>query len=140
MADWLEQMLGDWTYEGRSVPDDPARIHTGVERVTRQGTWIVIEGEGYRFQLAQNAETGRVTGDFVHWSQPQLWTYDGAVEADGRLHLRSRGPDMDSEDVEVDYDDVFEIVGPNERRAIGRVRGADGSWRDFSRTTYRRTS
>jgi hypothetical protein len=40
--------------------------------------------------------------------------------------------------LETDYVDVFEIVSPDERRSIGRVRAADGSWQDFSRTTYRR--
>jgi hypothetical protein len=106
--------------------------------VIRQDAWIVIEGEGYRFQLANDPATGRVTGDFVHWEHPQLWTYDGAVEEDGALHLYSRGPDMTGRGVETDYVDVFEIVSPDERRSIGRVRAADGSWQDFSRTTYRR--
>jgi hypothetical protein len=138
MTDWLDQMVGDWVLEGRSVPDDPAQVRTGVERVIRQDAWIVIEGEGYRFQLANDPATGRVTGDFVHWEHPQLWTYDGAVEEDGALHLYSRGPDMTGRGVETDYVDVFEIVSPDERRSIGRVRAADGSWQDFSRTTYRR--
>lgn len=140
MTDWLEQMVGTWSFEGRSVPDDPDRVQTGTERVTRQGAWFVIEGEDYRFQLAPDPETGRVTGDFVHWSQPRLWTYDGAFEVDGRLHLRSCGPDMEGGDVVADYDDVFEIIDAGERRSIGRVRNSDGSWRDFSRTVYRRLS
>lgn len=138
MSDWLEQMVGDWILEGRSVPDDPAQVRTGVESVARRGAWIVIEGEGYRFQLATDPATRRVTGDFVHWDHPQLWTYDGAVEADGALHLHSRGPDMSGEGGETDYVDVFEIVSADERRSVGRVRAADGTWRDFSRTTYRR--
>ncbi len=138
MTDWLDQMVGDWTFEGRSVPDDSEQVRTGSERVTRQGAWIVIDGEGYRFQLAMDPGTGRVTGDFVHWEYPQLWTYDGAVEADGRLHLLSHGPDMQGQGSETEYDDVFEIVSPDERRSIGRVRAADGTWQDFSRTTYQR--
>lgn len=139
MTDWLDQMVGDWTYEGRSVPDDTEQVRTGVERVTRQGAWIVIEGEGYRFQLATDPATGRVTGDFVHWEHPLLWTYDGAIKADGRLHLLSHGPDMQGQGSETEYDDIFEIVSPDERRSIGRVRAADGTWQDFSRTIYRRT-
>ena len=138
MTDWLDQVVGEWTFEGRSVPDDSAQVRTGFERVTRQGAWIVIDGEGYRFQLATDTATGRVTGDFVHWEYPQLWTYDGAVEADGRLHLLSRGPDMKGQGSETEYDDIFEIVSADERRSIGRVMAADGAWQDFSRTTYRR--
>ena len=138
MTDWLDQMVGEWTFEGRSVPNDPEQIRTGVERVTRQGAWIVIDGEGYRFQLATEPDTGRVTGDFVHWEYPQLWTYEGSVAADGRLHLHSHGPDMQGQGSETEYDDVFEIVSPDERRSVGRVRASDGAWQDFSRTTYRR--
>lgn len=138
MSDWLDRMVGDWVLEGRSVADDPAQVRTGVERVSRRGTWIVIEGEGYRFQLATDPATGRVTGDFVHWEHPQLWTYDGAVEADDALHLYSRGPDMTGGGGETDYVDVFEIVSSDARRSLGRVKAADGSWQDFSRTTYRR--
>lgn len=136
--DWLNQLVGEWTFEGRSVPEDPDQLRTGVERIARRGAWIVIEGEGYRFQLATDPDTGRVTGDFVHWDYAQLWTYDGVVEADGTLHLHSRGPDMTGQGGEADYDDVFEMVSPDERRSIGRVKTANGTWQDFSRTTYRR--
>lgn len=140
MSDWLDQMVGDWTFEGRSVPDDAEQVRTGTERVTRRGAWIVIDGEGYRFQLAMDPTTGRVTGDFVHWEHPKLWTYDGAVEADGWLHLLSRGPDMQGQGSETEYDDIFEIVSPDERSSVGRVRTVDGTWQEFSRTTYSRVN
>ena len=56
---WLDQMVGDWTFEGRSVPDRADSRQTGTERVTRRGAWVVIEGEDYRFQLTLDPETGR---------------------------------------------------------------------------------
>ncbi|HVL43128.1 MAG TPA: DUF1579 family protein [Brevundimonas sp.] len=137
-TDWLDQLVGEWTFEGRSVPDNPARRRTGAETVTRRGAWIVIESsDGVRFQLALDPATGRATGDFVSWEEPHLWTYDGAVE-DGRLHMRSRGPSFDVEGEETDYDDVFEILSPDERRLTGRLVGQDGQWRDFTVTDYRR--
>ena len=135
---WLDQMVGDWTFEGRAVPDRTDGLQTGTERITRRGVWLIIEGDDYRFQLTLDPETGRASGDFVHWAHPLLWTYDGAVEADGKLHLRSRGPDMEGKGADTEYDDVFEIVSPDERRSAGRVKEADGTWRDFSRTVYRR--
>lgn len=136
--EWMDGLVGVWTFEGRSVPDNAAHRQTGVEHVTRRGAWLVIEGEDYRFQLAMAPETSRVTGDFIHWKHPHLWTYDGVIESDGRLHLRSRGPDMEGKGGEADYDDVFEIVSQDERRSIGRIRDPDGNWRDFSQSTYRR--
>ena len=90
-----------------------------------------------RFQLAMDPQTGRVTGDFVHWEHPNLWVYDGRIEDDGKLHLRSRGPSFDGEG-ETDYDDVFEILSPDQRRLTGRLVGPDGEWRDFTVTDYRR--
>lgn len=135
---WLDQLVGEWTFEGRTIPDDPAHRRTGTETVTRRGAWIIIESsDDARFQLAFDPATGQVTGDFLNWKHPQLWTYDGAVE-DDRLHMRSRGPSFDVEGEETEYDDVFEILSPDTRRLTGRVLGHDGQWRDFTTTTYRR--
>ena len=93
MSDWLDQLVGTWSFEGRSVPDDPVHRRTGTETVSRRGVWTVIESsDGARFQLARNPATGAITGDFVNWEDATLWTYDGAMDAEGRLHLRSRGP------------------------------------------------
>lgn len=137
MTDWLDQLVGEWIYEGRSVPDDPASRHTGVETVTRRGAWIVIEGGDYRFQLALDPNSGKIVGDFIHWDYPRAWAYDGAVE-DGVLHLRSHGPQFDGSEGEADYDDVFEIISADERRTTGRTLGDDGQWAAFCITTYRR--
>lgn len=135
---WLDQLVGDWSFEGRAVPDDPAHRRDGTETVMRRGAWVIIEsGDGYRFQLAQDPGSGRVVGDFVHWQHPHLWTYDGSVEGN-RLVLRSRGPSFDAEEDETDYEDVFEVISPDERRLTGRLRGEDGTWRDFMVTRYRR--
>lgn len=137
---WLDQLVGEWSFESQSVPANDAHRRTGNETVTRKGQWAIIEsGDDYRFQLAHNPDTGKVTGDFVHWQHPQLWTYEGTVE-DGKLHMRSRGPSFDVEGAETDYDDVFEIISPDERRLTGRLVGQDGQWRDFMVTTYRRKS
>ena len=37
-----------------------------------------------------------------------------------------------------DYEDVMEIISPDERVLTGRMKGKDGSWRDFAVTRYRR--
>ncbi|HYC75261.1 DUF1579 family protein [Brevundimonas sp.] len=138
-ANWLDQLVGDWTYEGHGVPDQPEHRRSGTETATRHGAWVVLEsGDEYRFQIALVPKTGRATGDFIHWEHPTLWTYEGAVEADGKLHLKSRGPSFDVEGETCDYDDVFEIISPDERRMTSRMIGPDGQWRDFMVTDYRR--
>lgn len=138
MTDWLDQLTGEWTFEGRAVPDRPEHRSVGTETVTRRGAWAVIESDDYRFQIAIDPQTGQATGDFIHWKHPTLWTYRGSVEADGRLHLKSRGPSFDVAGEEADYDDVFEVVSADERRMISRMLGEDGQWRDFMVTAYRR--
>ncbi|MGA9525629.1 MAG: DUF1579 family protein [Myxococcaceae bacterium] len=78
-------------------------------------------------------------GDFIHLAHPSLWVYDGAFDADGRtLRLVSRGPSFDVEGETTDYEDVMEIISPDERVLTGRMKGKDGSWRDFAVTRYRR--
>lgn len=100
--------------------------------------WLVIESDdGVRFQLGFDLETGRVSGDFISWEDPTLWTYDGALEGD-RLVLNSRGPRMDGTDGVTDYQDIWEFLSDDERRLTGRVLGNDGHWRDFTTTVYRR--
>ena len=138
--EFLDGMVGEWVYEARGAPDDPEHLRTGIETVTRREAWLVIDGPDYRFQIALDAKTGKATGDFVHWAHPTLWIYEGGIEVDGRLHLRSRGPSFDVEGGMADYDDVFEVVSKDERRLISRTLGADGQWHDFMTSTYRRNA
>ena len=62
--DWLDQLIGEWTFHSVSVPPDPQYDRTGSETVTRRGAWIVIEPiedaseADSRVQLAFNPETG----------------------------------------------------------------------------------
>lgn len=67
MADVFDRLVGVWTFEGHSLPDDGKPPRTGEETITRHGVWTVIESsDGARFQLALDPATGRVAGDFVH--------------------------------------------------------------------------
>lgn len=138
MTDFFDRLTGVWTFEGRNIPDDGKPPRTGDETVTRNGAWAVIESTyGVRFQLAFDPASGRVTGDFVAWEDPTLWTYDGVIEG-GVMTLAARGPSFDVEGQITDYEDIWEILSPDERVLTGRLKGADGQWRDFTQTRYRR--
>lgn len=138
MTDWLDQLVGEWTYEADNVPSDPAHQSTGRETVMRRGAWIIIESDDHaRFQLSLDPKTGRVTGDFISWDQPGLWAYDGAPDGD-RMTLTSRGPRMDGTDAVTDYTDTWTILSPDERVTTGQYRDENGEWRDFNITRYRR--
>lgn len=45
--DWLASLVGDWTNEGRPVPDDPVRHRTGRIK-GRVGTWRDFTVTDYR--------------------------------------------------------------------------------------------
>lgn len=138
MSDWLDRLVGEWTYEAHPLPDDLLQRSSGSETVSRRGAWIVIESDDHaRFQLAQDPATGRVSGDFISWDHPGLWVYDGAPDQN-RMTLHCRGPRMDEEPGLIDYQDVWEIVSPDERTTTGRYRDDDGQRRDFNITRYRR--
>ena len=147
---WLQQMIGDWSVEGRAVPDDPQWRSTGTETVVAFGeAWVVMTGE---YRQGDNPETGRsritlgfdpakdrFVGDFISSHMPSLWPYEGELDPDGfTLRLRSRGMRMDGQPGESAYEDVIQIVSPDERTLTGRVQDDDGQLTDFMVTTYRR--
>ncbi|RJG27659.1 DUF1579 family protein [Massilia cavernae] len=45
---WLQQLVGNWTYEATAqMPDGPSEALTGTDHVRALGNfWIVAEGEG----------------------------------------------------------------------------------------------
>lgn len=146
---WLSQLVGEWTYEGASVPDDPGSRSSGTESVRMLGElWVLMESEGLMpgghpsrslITVGFDTDTGRFVGSFIGSMMTSFWTYDGALDPDGRaLRLRSEGPHFDGSPGMALYEDVIEIVGPDERLLRGRVQGKDGGWSDFMITRYRR--
>lgn len=146
---WLERLIGDWTVEGRAIPDAPEWRSTGAETVSAFGApWIVMDGE-YRMGEAA-PQRSRITlgydparqlfvGGFISTHMASFWPYEGVLEDDGRvLRLKSRGARMDGQPGEAVYEDVIAIVSPDERTLTGRVQNDDGGWTDFMTTTYRR--
>lgn len=145
---WLQALEGDWTWESDSVPSDPKCIWNGTERVSGYGDlWTVFESEGVtdgrthtsRITLGFDPAKDRFVGCFLSSMMASFWPYEGQLDPDGRtLRLRARGPRFDGQPGEALYEDVFEVVSPDERRLRGTVQGDDGSWTEFMVTTYRR--
>lgn len=147
---WLQALEGDWTWESDSVPSDPKCRWSGTERVSRYGdVWTVFDGEGEmggkrhasRITLGFDPDKDRFVGSYISSMMASFWPYEGTLDPDGRtLRLRSRGPRFDGQPGEALYEDVIEVVSPDERRLRGTVQGDDGAWTDFMLTTYRRKS
>lgn len=146
---WLARLAGEWTYEGRMIPDKPQHRAGGTETVRMLGeAWMLAEASGTMtggretaslMAIGFDPETGRFTGTFMASMMTSLWLYDGALDESGRsLRLQSEGPRFDGRPGTALYEDEIEIVSEDERRLNARVREDDGSWTQFMTTTYRR--
>jgi Protein of unknown function (DUF1579) len=140
---WLAQLEGSWKAQSEPVPGHEFHDMGGTEAGRMLGGfWIELAGEAgpwpTRMTLGFNPETGRFIGTWIGGMGSHLWIYDGALSADGRtLVLASRGPAFSGEGL-ADYQDVIEIVGPDERTLRAYIQKADGSWDHFMTTRYRR--
>ena len=149
---WLEQMLGEWTFEMEAPmePDaDPMR-HTGRETVrSLGGVWVVAEGrsEGEEdphlsiMTLGFDPEKGRCVGTFVSSMMPSLWLYEGELDpSSSKVVLNSRGPSAASDGTIADYHDTIEFVSPDHRVLTSSYQDASGEWQHFMTAHYRRVS
>lgn len=148
---WLQQLVGSWTYEGSCVmgPDKPPGKTRGRETVrSLGGLWVVVEGssempDGGSFEMVMqigfDPAVGRYKGTWIGSPMPMLWLYDGDVDATGRvLTLGARGPSMAGDGSMANYQDIIEIVGSDSRRFRSRVQKPDGTWHEFITADYRR--
>lgn len=149
---WLHQLVGTWTYEmPSSVPD---KLCTGTERVRKLGDlWVVGESDmtmpdgnvGHAIvTLGFEPKKRKYVGTWVGTMMPNLWVYEGELDPAGNvLSLYSRGPSFDdaaaaAADETQLYRDAIELRPDGTRRFTGSVQNADGSWKQFMESTYRR--
>jgi hypothetical protein len=143
---WLEQLVGNWTYQGEAA--DQEGKATGTETVrSLGGLWFVAEGlgdmgDGAQAQtmmtLGYNPESGRYLGTWVGSMMTHLWVYDGELDAAKRvLTLNCEGPSMSGDGTMVPYRDVIEVIDSDHRTLKAYVK-ENGDWRHFMTTHYYR--
>src|SRR4051794_23310081 len=90
---WLEQLVGDWTYESDCMmgPDQSSVKGTGAESVRSLGLWVLGEGTAgmpdgtpMRSVLTLGFDKGRFVGTFVASCMTMMWRYDGKLDESGR--------------------------------------------------------
>lgn len=148
---WLQQLVGSWTYEGRCFmgPGQPEARTRGRENVRSLGAlWVVVEGQGEMpggepfemlTQIGFDPAAGRYKGTWIGSPMAMLWLYEGSVDVSGRiLTLEARGPRMGPEGGMANYQDITEIVGPGKRRFSSRIQMPDGTWHEFMSADYTR--
>jgi hypothetical protein len=146
---WLQKLVGDWTYETHAVPGQPEMRATGTERVRSiGGIWVQAEGEGEMpdggpattiMTLGYDPAKGRVIGSWIGSMMTHQWVYDGEIDtAKNQLELTAEGPSMSGDGTLALYRDTIAFRSDNERTLTASVKGPDGSWQTFMSMTYRR--
>jgi len=147
---WLQQLVGEWTYEGETNmgADNPPEKFKGTENVRSiGGLWTVGEGHGAMpdgspatmiMTLGYDPRTERFVGTWIGSMMSHLWHYDGELDAAEKvLTLNSEGPAMGGDRI-AKYKDVIEIVSPDHRILSSHTQGEQGSWTCFMTAHYHR--
>jgi hypothetical protein len=148
---WLRKLIGRWTYEHPHPAADgqPGQVLRGVEQFRAIGPlWVQGEATGPMpdggeaislMTLGFDPATKRFVGTWVGSVMPNLWVYDGELDANGKtLRLYSNGPAMDGSSRTEPYMDVIEFITDDHRTLTGHTRADDGTWKAFMEGHYRR--
>lgn len=149
---WLQQLVGDWTYESTvTTGPEQRKTYTGTDRVRALGDfWIIADGEGefpgegparMVVTLGYDPLRKRFTGTFIHSLMSYLWHYDGELDGTRKmLTLESTGPGMNGSGATARYRDVIEMVNPSQRVFRSYALREDGKWVEFMVARYLRTA
>jgi len=148
---WLQKFLGEWTYEHDAPPGPDTQTHkvTGTESVrSLGGLWIVADGQGTMpdggaatmiMTLGYDPQRERFVGTWVGSMMPNLWVYDGELDAAERiLTLHTEAPSFDARRKLTRYKDIIEFKGDDYRVLRSESLGDDGQWQLFMTAHYRR--
>jgi len=149
--EWLHQLIGEWTAEMTCAmgSDQPPTTSSGTESVrSLGGLWTLGEGQGQApegqpvtslMTLGFDPATGRFVGSFIASIMSMIWSYDGALSADGKsLVLDTEGPSMTGDGSTAKYQDIITFLSPDHRTLTSRALGGDGQWTEFMTAHYRR--
>lgn len=148
---WLQQLAGDWTFEGEADmgPGQPAMKHSGQQTVRTLGElWVLCESQGSMpdgspaqmlITLGYDPQKKAFVGTFVGSMMTHLWHYTGSLDAaDKVLTLDTEGPSFSGDGTLVRYQDIITLQGPDTYELASQVIQADGSWKRFMTAAYRR--
>jgi hypothetical protein len=149
---WLQQLLGDWTFESEMeiAPGQPAMKSGGRESVRAiGGFWVQGEGSSQMtgsddtdtmlITLGYDPRQNAFVGNWVGSMMTNMWVYKGTLDASQKvLTLDTEGPGFSGDGKLARYQDVITIKNRNERTLHSQTRQDDGSWKRFMIATYRR--
>lgn len=140
--DWLEQLVGKWTFEHECQMPDGATSKTRGKMSCRTlgGLWIICESHGEQadgdpwssiMTIGFDPEQKRYVGTFVGSMMANIWHYQGVVDATGnRLPLNSEGPKFDGSG-RGSYRDTIEIIDKDNWLFTSELQDDEGQWVQF---------
>ncbi|MCC9604536.1 DUF1579 domain-containing protein [Blastopirellula sp. JC732] len=155
---WLQQMVGDWTFEAEMTgpPDEPPLKTKGKEKVRMLGeNWLVAEGEGeipcdeletrptgYTcLTIGYSPEKQAMIGTWIGSMMNHMWVYEGSLDLEkGLLILNTSGPKCDGSEGKAQYRESLQLVSPDERLFSSAMQGDDGEWITFMKAVYKRVA
>lgn len=157
---WLAQFVGEWDGQAEMLmaPGQPPMVSHGAVHYRMLGElWLIgdmetpMDGDAPSMDniitLGFDPAQGKFVGSFISPMMTMMWVYNGALDSERRiLTLDTVGPDMSSgcapgPDAEVklaQYQDIIELISPDEHTLRSQVQQADGSWMQFMTCRYTR--
>ena len=148
---WLLDWVGTWKYASEcQMPDGSTATVEGRETVRAVGDlWILAErvagmpgmdGEmDCVTSLGFDTRRGVFRGSWAGSPMTHMYQYVGSLDDERRvLTLDCTGPSSDDPETDGEFQDVYTVVSPNERRMQSQMRQDDGSWLVFMEATYTR--
>ncbi|MAY74103.1 MAG: hypothetical protein CMJ31_05125 [Phycisphaerae bacterium] len=150
---WLDQLVGDWVYEGScdAGPDAPPMSWSGRESVRKLGDlWVIGEGVGSMpdqdgemrtvMTLGFDTRRGRFCGTFVCSVFDHMFVYDGTLNDERKaLTLDTEGPDFQDPAKLSKYQDIIAVEDASTRTLTSRLPGPGSGWTTFMQATYKRS-
>lgn len=146
---WLGRLVGEWVWESTCVmgPDAPPQVSTGTDSGRALGgMWVLFEMRGemdggkWQSMLTLGYDTTKkaFVGTFVGSMMSELWVYEGAVDAGGKvLTLDCEGPRFDGKG-RTKYQDIMEWVTDDHFIFRSRMLAEDGQWVEFMKGDHKR--
>lgn len=138
---WLEKLIGDWTFEHECTMPD-GTINSAPGRMTCRslgGMWLICESTGdsngshwssvmtIGFDPTQN----QYVGTFIGSMMSNIWPYHGVLDPTGtRLPLESLGPKFSGTGT-CSYRDTIEIIDNDTWLFTSEFQDDDGNWAHF---------
>lgn len=149
---WLQQLVGDWTYESRysQGSDGPPMLSAGREHVEAFGDlWVVGEMQGTlpdggamrgRISLGYDPDKGKFVGTWIGTPMASMFVYEGELDDDEReLTLNCTGPSMLDPSRTAHYRDIITLNEDGTRSMRSRFRDDKGNWHEFMHMHFRRS-